>query len=62
MSQASVLYLIGFIVAVAGLAWVAHLSGVPSQWIGASVVVLIGLGIAGAAKRVGSRTPGPPPR
>ena len=62
MSQASVLYLIGFIVAVAGLAWVAHLSGVPSQWIGASVVVLIGLGIAGAAKRFGSRTPGPPPR
>jgi hypothetical protein len=62
MSPASVLYLIGFVVAVAGLAWAAHLAGMPSQWIGASVVVLLGIGIAAAAKRFGSRAPGPPPR
>jgi len=62
MSQSSVLYLIGFVVAVFGLAWAAHLAGMPGQWIGASVVVLVGLGIAGAAKRFGSRNPGPPPQ
>lgn len=62
MSQASVLYLVGFVVAVAGLAWAAHLAHVPSQWIGATVVVLVGLGIAGAAKKFGSRSQGPPPR
>ena len=62
MSQSSVLYLVGFIVAVLGVAWMAHLAHVPGPWIGATVVVLIGLGIAGAAKRFGSRQPGPPPK
>ncbi len=62
MSQTSVWYLIGCVVAVAGLAWAAHLAHLPGPWIGASVVVLIGLMIAGAAKKFGSRQPGPPPR
>jgi hypothetical protein len=62
MSQASVFYLIGFVLAVAGLAWAASLSGMPPRWIGASVVVLVGLGIAGAAKKFGSREEGPPPK
>jgi hypothetical protein len=62
MSGSSVLYLVGFVVAVAGLAWVASLAGMPPRWIGASVVVLIGLGIAGTAKRFGSRKEGPPPQ
>jgi hypothetical protein len=61
MSQSSVWYLVGFLIAVAGLAWAAHLAGMPGRWIGASVVVLVGIGIAGMAKRFGSRTPGPPP-
>jgi hypothetical protein len=61
MSQTSVWYLIGFVVAVAGLAWLASLAGMPLRWIGASVLVLVGLGIAGAAKKFGSRQPGPPP-
>ncbi|MBV8199859.1 MAG: hypothetical protein JOZ15_04470 [Acidobacteria bacterium] len=61
MSQTSVWYLIGFVVAVAGLAWLASLAGMPPRWIGASVLVLVGLGIAGAAKKFGARQPGPPP-
>jgi hypothetical protein len=61
MSQTSVIYLIGFVVAVAGLAWLASLAGMPPRWIGGSVLVLVGLGIAGAAKKFGSRHPGPPP-
>jgi hypothetical protein len=62
MTQSTLLYLVGFILAVIGLAWCGHLAGIPSQWIGAGVVVLIGLGIAGAAKKFGSREPGPPPK
>lgn len=62
MSEGSIFYIIGYLVAVAGLAWLAHLAGVPSQWVGASVVVLVGIGIVAAAKRFGSRPPGGPPR
>jgi hypothetical protein len=61
MSQSTLMYLVGFVLAVLGLAWAAHLAGVPPQWIGASVVVLVGLGVAGAAKKFGTRKPGPPP-
>ncbi len=61
MSQSSVWYLVGFLIAVAGLAWLANLAGMPARWIGASVVVLVGIGVAAMAKRFGSRTPGPPP-
>ena len=54
MSQASGIYLIGLVVAVTGLAWLAHLAGIPGPWIGATVVVVIGLGIVGVAKRFGN--------
>jgi predicted signal transduction protein with EAL and GGDEF domain len=39
------LYLAGFIILIAGLAWAATLMKVPSVWIGVGVVILIGLGI-----------------
>jgi len=39
------LYVIGFIVLIAGLAWGANLMHVEPRWIGVGVVVLIGLGI-----------------
>ena len=39
------LYVIGFIVLIAGLAWGANLMHVEPRWIGIGVVVLIGLGI-----------------
>jgi hypothetical protein len=61
MSQTSVWYLIGCAVAVAGLAWAAHLAHLPGEWIGAGVAVLIGIMVAGAAKKFGSRQQGPPP-
>jgi hypothetical protein len=38
-------YLVGFIILVVGLAWGAHLAGVPPVWIGVGVIVLIGIGI-----------------
>jgi len=39
------LYVIGFIVLIAGLAWGANLMHVEPRWIGVGVVVLVGLGI-----------------
>ena len=39
------LYIVGFIVLIAGLAFGAHLMHIPPQWIGVGVLVLIGLGI-----------------
>ena len=39
------LYLAGFIILIAGLAWAATLMKVPAVWIGVGVVILLGLGI-----------------
>ncbi len=39
------LYLVGFIIVIAGLAYGAFLAGIPPVWIGVGVVVLLGLAI-----------------
>lgn len=39
------LYLIGFVLFVAGLAYGAFLLGVPAVWIGVGAITLLGLGI-----------------
>lgn len=54
-------YLVGFVVLVIGLAIVANLLGVPTMWIGAGVIVLIGIGIITASSRANPRGPGGPP-
>lgn len=51
------LYLIGMIVVIGGLAYVAFLMLVPSQWIVAGAVVLLGLGIVGAVTHTRRRDP-----
>ena len=51
------LYLIGMIVLIGGLAYIAVLMHAPAQWIVACVVVLLGLGIIGAVKHTRSRDP-----
>ncbi len=61
--MAVILYVIGFIVLIAGLAWAATLLGVPSTWIVVGVVVLAGiaiLSIATSAPRRGPPMPPPP--
>ena len=45
MSSSFGAYLIGFINLIAGLAFAAHLAGVPSAWIAAGVIVLVGIGV-----------------
>ena len=48
-------FLLGFIVLTAGLAMGAHLAGVPTAWIGAGGVVMIGLGILLAVTKTRQR-------
>ena len=57
MSSFSI-YLIGFVVLIAGLALAASLLGLAPVWIGIGVVVLIGLGILTGVSR--TKRPDPP--
>lgn len=59
MSQNFAIYLIGFIILIAGLAYGAYLAGVPPTWIIVGVICLIGIGILSAVKK--TQSPSPPP-
>ncbi len=52
------IYLIGFVILIAGLAVAANLLGVPSMWIGVGVLVLIGIGVLTGVSR--TKRPDPP--
>lgn len=39
------LYVVGFVIVIAGLAYGAHLLGVPPVWIGTGVVILLGIAV-----------------
>ena len=49
------IYLIGYVVLVAGLAMGANLAGVAPAWIGVGVVVLLGAGILMAVTKTRQR-------
>jgi NADH:ubiquinone oxidoreductase subunit 6 (subunit J) len=49
------LYLIGYVVLIAGLAYGAHLLGVPQVWVVVGAVVLLGLGIIRGVTRTRRR-------
>ena len=51
------IYAVGFAILIAGLAYVAHLMHVPTQWIGAGVIVMAGLGILSAVKATRQKDP-----
>lgn len=51
------LYLIGMIVVIGGLAYLAVLMHVPNQWIIGGAVVLLGAGILGAVSKTRRRDP-----
>lgn len=55
------LYIVGFLVLIAGLAWAASLLGVPSTWIIIGAIVLAGIAILAIAGNVERREPPPPP-
>ena len=51
------LYLIGFIVFIAGLAWLATTVGVSQIYIMIGAVILLGIGIFSAASRTRAKDP-----
>ena len=51
------IYLVGYIILIVGLAIGAYLLHVPSQWIGVSILCLIGLGIAHGAMATRQKDP-----
>jgi membrane-bound acyltransferase YfiQ involved in biofilm formation len=51
------LYLIGTIILVAGVAYIAHLARVPEHWIVAIAIVLLGAGVMGAVSSTRRRDP-----
>lgn len=63
--MSTAVYVVGFIVLLAGLAWAAQLLGVPSIWITIGVVVVAGIAIIGMAGNLRERETRPreqPPR
>ena len=54
------LYVLGFIIMISGLAYGAYLLGVEQQWIVVGVIVLLGMGIAMAVPRTRRRDPPAP--
>jgi hypothetical protein len=44
------IYLVGFLILIAGLGWGAFIMHVPGQWIGVGLVVLAGFGIVMGVK------------
>lgn len=51
------LYLLGFILLIAGLAWAAVQVGISSVWIAIGAVVLLGIGIFSGVTRTRQRDP-----
>ena len=51
------LYLLGFVVLIAGLALGAYYLHVPAHWIMVGVLVLVGIGIAGGVARTRQKDP-----
>jgi hypothetical protein len=54
------LYLVGYILLIAGLAWGASLAHIPGQWIAVGIVAMLGLGIMMGVSRTRQRDPNPP--
>lgn len=51
------IYIIGFVILIAGLAYGASLAGLATQWIAVGVLVLIGLAVASGVTRTRQRDP-----
>lgn len=51
------LYLVGFVVFIAGLAWLATVLGVSQTYIMIGAVILLGIGIVTAVSRTRSKDP-----
>lgn len=60
--MSTAVYVIGFIVLIAGLAWAATVLGVPSIWITIGIVIVAGIALIGVAGNLrGTQGPRDPP-
>ena len=53
------IYIVGFLILIAGLGYGAWLAGVSTQWIVVGVLILLGVGIARGATRTRQKDPPP---
>jgi hypothetical protein len=51
------IFIIGFVILIAGLAYGANLAGAPPQWIAVGAIVLAGIGIVMGVTRTRQRDP-----
>jgi hypothetical protein len=51
------IYLIGFIILLAGVIWGMSVAGLPSIWIGVVALILLGLGIITGVSQTRSKDP-----
>jgi predicted signal transduction protein with EAL and GGDEF domain len=51
------LYVVGYLILIAGLALGAYYLHVPARWIGVGVLVLIGIGVASGVARTRQKDP-----
>lgn len=51
------IYVIGTLILVAGVAYVAHLTHMPSHWVTAIIIILIGAGLMGAVSTTRQKDP-----
>jgi hypothetical protein len=51
------LYSLGYVILIIGVGYMAHLMHIPQTWIGAIVIVLVGLGIVTAVQNTRQRDP-----
>jgi uncharacterized membrane protein YczE len=52
-SNALIIYLLGALVLIAGIAYFAFLSHVPTKWIAALVIVFVGVAVLALSKKMG---------
>jgi membrane-bound acyltransferase YfiQ involved in biofilm formation len=51
------IYLLGTVILIAGVVYVCHLAHMPSAWVGAIAIILLGAGLMGAVKSTRSKDP-----
>lgn len=51
------LYMLGFLIFMAGLIWAAVMAGVPQLYIGIGTLILLGIGIFSAVSKTRSKDP-----
>jgi hypothetical protein len=51
------IYALGFAILIGGLIYAAHLMHVPTHWIAAGAIVLVGIGILSAVKATRQKDP-----